>query len=47
MQDMMNFNIWIIQNVPAFLMEEPIIYFVGVIILSYLIKIIVSLRKGF
>lgn len=47
MQDMMNFNIWIIQNVPTFLMEEPIIYFVGVIILSYLIKIIVSLRKGF
>lgn len=44
---MMNFNLWLIQEFPAFLMEEPIIYFVGVIILSYLIKIIVSLRKGF
>lgn len=47
MQSMMEFNLWFIEEFPAFLMAEPVIYFVGLIILSYLIKLILSLRKGY
>ena len=44
MQAMMTFVEWFIEDFPAFLMEEPIIYFVGIIILGYLIKLIVGLK---
>lgn len=45
MQDMIAFNTWFIEEFPEFLMSEPVKYFVGLIILSYCIKIILSLRR--
>lgn len=44
MQAMMSFVTWFIEEFPAFLMSEPVIYFVGIIILGYIIKLIVSLK---
>lgn len=44
MQAMMSFVTWFIEEFPNFLISEPIIYFVGIIILGYIIKLIVSLK---
>lgn len=44
MQNMMTFVTWFIEEFPAFLMEEPIIYFVGIIILGYIVKLMLSLK---
>lgn len=44
MQAMMTFVTWFIEEFPNFLISEPIIYFVGIIILGYIIKLIVSLK---
>lgn len=40
----MTFVTWFIEEFPNFLISEPIIYFVGIIILGYIIKLIVSLK---
>lgn len=45
MEDVTQFWTWIIEEFPAFLMSEPIKYFVGLIILGYIIELIVSLRR--
>ncbi len=45
MQDMITFNTWFLQNMPQFLLSDPVKYFVGLIILAYCLKIILSLRK--
>ena len=47
MQAMMTFVTWFIQEFPAFLMEEPIIYFIGIIILGYMIKLIISFARRY
>lgn len=44
---MIDFNLWFLEHMPEFLMTEPVKYFVGLIILAYCIKLIVSLRKGY
>lgn len=46
MQDMIDFNAWFIEEFPGFLMSEPVKYFVGLVILSYCIKLILSLRRS-
>lgn len=47
MQAMMTFVTWFIEEFPAFLMEEPIIYFIGIIILGYLIRTIYSFIRRY
>lgn len=47
MQSMTTFMTWIIEEFPNFLMSEPIIYFVGIIILGYIISLFFKFRKGF
>lgn len=37
------FMVWFMNNLPTFLLSEPIIYFVALILLAELVKIIVSL----
>ena len=43
MQAMINFSTWLINNIPTFLMSEPVIYFVAIAIVSILIKMISAL----
>lgn len=45
MQVMQNFTNWLLTQLPAFLMSEPIIYFVAIIILAYIFKIITNLGR--
>lgn len=40
MEAMKTFTLWLINNVPAFLMSEPVIYFVALAILAILVKCI-------
>lgn len=46
MQEMMDFNTWFLQNMPNFLLSDPVKYLFGLVILAYCLKIIFSLRKG-
>ena len=43
MQAMQTFTMWLINNLPTFLMSEPIIYFVGLGVLALLVRMISSL----
>lgn len=43
MSDMINFSSWIFQNLPDFLLSEPIKYFTGLIITFFVIKVIFAL----
>ena len=43
MQAMQTFTLWLINNIPTFLLSEPVIYFVAIAIVSILIKIISAL----
>lgn len=48
MQNMMNFIMWFLSNLPEFLMSEPICYLVGFFFLSVVIvlfKRIVSIHR--
>lgn len=40
MEAMKTFTLWLINNVPTFLMSEPVIYFVALAILAILVKMI-------
>lgn len=40
MEAMKTFTLWLINNVPTFLMSEPVIYFVALAILAILVKCI-------
>lgn len=42
MQAMKTFAMWLLDNIPEFLMSEPIIYIFGVILLSFVISIILN-----
>lgn len=44
MQAMMTFVTWFIEEFPDFLIAEPIIYFVGIMILGYIIHLLLSLK---
>lgn len=43
MQAMQTFTMWLLDNIPDFLMSEPIIYIFGAIILSFVVSIIFRL----
>lgn len=43
MEAMKTFTLWLINNVPTFLMSEPVIYFVALAILAILVKCISKL----
>lgn len=43
MQNMQQFSLWFLNNIPSFLLAEPICYFVGIAILAFIIKCILSL----
>lgn len=45
MTDSMNFVSWFLSEVPAFLMAEPICYFVGFIFLFVVIRLIRELIR--
>lgn len=45
MNSMQTFTLWFLDNLPEFLMSEPIIYFVGILFLTLIIKIIISFRQ--
>lgn len=46
MNEMIEFNEWFLQNMPNFLLSEPVKYMFGLVLLAYCLKIILSLRKG-
>lgn len=43
MQDMISFSSWIFNNLPNFLLSEPIKYFTGLIITMFVVKVIFAL----
>ena len=43
MQAMMTFTTWFLNQLPDFLLSEPIVYFIAIIILIWLLKIIFSI----
>lgn len=46
MEAMKTFTLWLIDNIPDFLLSEPVIYFVSVALLAVLIKAISQLFVG-
>lgn len=45
MQIMQDFVMWFIRQLPVFLMSEPICYFVGVLFLLFVVRVIVSMTR--
>lgn len=43
MASMQSFTLWFLNQLPAFLLSEPISYFTGLIILGFIIKVILTL----
>lgn len=43
MASMQSFTLWFLNNIPRFLLSEPIVYFVGLAILGLIIQIILRL----
>lgn len=46
MNDMIAFNTWYLQNMPSFLLSDPVKYLFGLVILAYCLKILFNLKKG-
>lgn len=47
MQEMMQFNTWFLSEMPAFLLEEPVSYLFGLVLLAFVLKIFFNIfRKG-
>lgn len=46
MNEMIAFNTWFLEEMPGFLLADPVKYFFGLVLLAYSLKIILSLRKG-
>lgn len=46
MSDVQDFTLWLIQNVPDFLMSDPIKYVWGFILSAYILKVIVFIRRS-
>lgn len=44
METVKTFVVWLVEQIPAFLMSEPIIYFVGIALLLYIIKVLFRCR---
>lgn len=45
MAAMKDFTMWLLDNIPDFLMSEPIIYLFGCILLSFVVSIIFRLCR--
>lgn len=45
MVNMKNFVMWFLDNIPDFLMSEPIVYFVGFMLLAFVIAIVLKLTR--
>ena len=45
MQEMMNFTTWFLNQLPAFLMSDAIKPLWGLIIVSYIIRIVLDIRR--
>lgn len=43
MADMINFSSWIFSELPDFLLSDPIKYFTGLMITTFIVKVIISL----
>lgn len=43
LESMKSFTLWFLNRLPAFLMSEPIVYFVALIILCWILKIIFNI----
>lgn len=43
MASMQQFTIWFLDNIPDFLLSEPICYFVGIVILGFIIKCVLTI----
>lgn len=46
MSDIQTFSLWFIQNVPDFLMADPIKYVWGFILSAYILKVILFIRRS-
>lgn len=45
MQDMITFSTTVFESLTQFLLAEPISYLFGLIVVSYMIKVIFSIRR--
>lgn len=45
MNEMMQFNTWFLQEMPGFLLSEPVNYLFGLVLLAYVFKIFFNLFK--
>ena len=43
MENAKQFALWFLDNLPDFLMSEPIVYIVGLFVLAIVIKVVVQL----
>lgn len=43
MEEMKEFALWFLSELPDFLLSEPICYFVGIVILFFVVKLTVSI----
>lgn len=43
MSAMQQFTLWFLNQLPAFLLAEPVSYFVGLIILGFIVKVILTI----
>ena len=46
MLNMQNFVSWILTEIPTFLLSEPIIYIIGILLFGYVVSILAKLLKG-
>lgn len=44
MAAMQSFTVWFLQELPEFLMAEPICYLWGLLLLGYIVRLILSIR---
>lgn len=45
MANMQSFTLWFLENIPDFLLSEPICYFVAIAFMLLIIRIILSFRR--
>lgn len=45
MSNMKNFIMWFLDNIPSFLMAEPIVYIFGFVLLAFVISIVLRLAR--
>lgn len=40
-----SFALWLLDNLPSFLMSEPIIYIIGCVILCFVVRLVIDLTR--